>query len=80
MLENCIRIAVDPIFPPPNSSKINTKHKTIPEFVFENNKFELIFDEERDRPALSTLMSNADQLIIEIDEEYEQEDDKEDDD
>jgi hypothetical protein len=58
--------------------------------VFENNKFELIFDEERDRPALSTLMSNAgkflyplkkiDQLIIEIDEEYEQEDDKEDDD
>jgi hypothetical protein len=62
-LPKSLRIAVDPIFPPPNSSKINTKHKTIPEFVFENNKFELIFDEERDRPALSTLMSNAGKKI-----------------
>jgi len=78
MIENVIRVAVDPIFPPPNSSKINTKHKTIPQEVLENNKFELIFDEERDRPALSTLMQNADQLIIEIDEEYENEDDGDD--
>lgn len=79
MIENIIRIAVDPVFPPPNSSKINTKHKTIPENVLENNKFELIFDEERDRPALSTLMQNADQLIIEIDEEYDNEEDEVDD-
>ena len=74
MLENVLRIAVDPIFPPPNSSKINTKHKVIPEAIMENNKFELIFDEERDTKQLQNIMKNADQLIIEIDEEYEDED------
>ena len=40
MLENVLRIAVDPIFPPPTSSKINTKHKFIPEGILDNNKFE----------------------------------------
>ena len=39
MLENVMRIAVDPIFPPPNSSKINTKHKTIPEYRSPLTKF-----------------------------------------
>jgi len=37
------RIAIDPIFPPPFKS--NYVKKEIPDCLFENNKFELIFDE-----------------------------------
>lgn len=43
LVENVFKIAIDPIFPPPNYPK-NKKHM-IPENVFENNRFELIFDE-----------------------------------
>jgi hypothetical protein len=43
LVENVFKIAIDPIFPPPNYPK-NKKHM-IPENVFENNKFELFFDE-----------------------------------
>ena len=40
------RIALDPIFPPPEESKWPVyKKDSIVDNIFENNKFELIFDE-----------------------------------
>ena len=53
MIENAIkfllyknRIAVDPIYPPPENSKWSGgKSFNIDENLLENNKFELIFDE-----------------------------------
>ena len=45
-----IRIALDPIFPPPiNILKNLSKSDIIPENIYENNKFEIIFDEIHDR-------------------------------
>lgn len=41
------RIAVDPIFPPPMNFSSTYKYN-IPENALHYNKFELIFDEERD--------------------------------
>lgn len=47
MLENAFKIAVDPIFPPPDIEEIVgcNKKLVLTENLFENNKFELIFDE-----------------------------------
>ena len=42
-----IRIAVDPLFPPPYRS--NHIKKEIPENIFENNRFELIYDDIVDK-------------------------------
>ena len=43
------RIAIDPIFPPPDISQWNGgKKETIPEKFLENNRYELIFDELSD--------------------------------
>ena len=39
------RIAIDPIYMPPERSKWNGKISNLPDKIFENNKFELIFDE-----------------------------------
>ena len=64
MIENAIkyqhlrRIAVDPIFPPPELSKWNlNKSIYLPEKMLENNKFELIFDEIVDGNFLEELYS-----------------------
>ncbi len=43
LVENVMRVAIDPIFPPPNYPK--SKKHMIPENIYENNKFELCFDE-----------------------------------
>lgn len=53
LIENVFRIAVDPMFPPPNWSK--NKPKMIPDNLLENNKFELFFDELLDGPYLRSL-------------------------
>lgn len=53
LLENVFKIAVDPIFPPPNFPK-SRKH-LVPENIYESNKFELIFDEIVDSAKLSHL-------------------------
>jgi len=46
MLENVFRIAVDPLFMPPEIKDWPATHKAIiPDNIIENNKFELIFDE-----------------------------------
>ena len=66
MLENAIRIAVDPIFPPPEhfSQRKTVVHELCPE-----NKFSLIFDERIDGPELTEIFREKDNVIIEIDEE-----------
>lgn len=47
MLENALRIGLDPIFPPSDIVPHNYKY-TIAENAVLYNKFELIFDEDRD--------------------------------
>lgn len=51
MLENAFRIAVDPVFPPPSFT--NPKKLPANENYLETNKFEIIFDEIEDGPALN---------------------------
>ena len=65
-MENAFRIAVDPMFAAPEnfSQKKSMVHDICPE-----NKFELIFDEKIDGPALVEMMKEKDNIIIEIDEE-----------
>ena len=49
MIENAIRIGVDPIFPPsPMFCASMGKKSIIPDKILESNKFELIFDEVGD--------------------------------
>ena len=44
MIENALRISIDPLFPPPQNWPF-TKYSLIPDNIIESNKFELIFDE-----------------------------------
>eukprot|EP01017_Pseudomicrothorax_dubius_P009264 TRINITY_DN13114_c0_g2_i1.p1 TRINITY_DN13114_c0_g2~~TRINITY_DN13114_c0_g2_i1.p1 ORF type:complete len:1000 (+),score=219.17 TRINITY_DN13114_c0_g2_i1:100-3099(+) len=73
MLEDAFRIAIDPIFPPPLWSQ--SKKHLLPDNVFDNNKFELIFDEEESGPYLRNLLNLNNQPnmeeIYEIEEENE---------
>lgn len=66
MMENAFRIAVDPMFTAPEnfSQKKSMVHDICPD-----NRFELIFDEKVDGPALVEMMKEKDNIIIEIDEE-----------
>lgn len=59
MLENAFRIAIDPIFPPP--AWPHSKRHTIPDNFLDNNKFELIFDEEESGPYLRTILNTSNQ-------------------
>jgi hypothetical protein len=51
MIENAIKIAIDPLFPPPPWP--NSKKHTIPDCL--DNKFELIFNELTDGHELKNL-------------------------
>jgi hypothetical protein len=55
MLDNAFRLAVDPLFPPPdfNMAKKNMLHEIMP-----INKFELVFDEKMDGVELRELLKN----------------------
>ena len=71
MIENAIklfnnfRIAVDPIFPPPEISKWNlNKSIYLPEKIIEKNKFELIFDEIVDGNFLNQLYKDESIIFI----------------
>ena len=66
MLENAVRLAVDPIFPPPSGF---SQRKNIVSELCPENKFELIFDERIDGPELTEIFREKDNVIIEIDEE-----------
>ena len=51
MVETAFRIGLDTIFPPPDCVPHNYKY-IIAENAMHYNKFELIFDEERDGPQV----------------------------
>ena len=71
MVDNALRVAIDPLFPAPEQFA-NKKSVIIHEMVIEN-KFELVFDEEVDGPPLRELFRKAGSIIIELDEEDEEE-------
>ena len=49
MLENAFKIALDPIFPPPDVAWTNSKKHLIPtDNIALNNKFELVFDDREE--------------------------------
>lgn len=51
---NFLRIAIDPIFgfPPHPDWSLSAKKTFIPDSIMDNSKFELVFDELFDGPAL----------------------------
>ena len=72
-------MTIDQIYPPP-AWQMNKKN-VLPENLLENNKFELVFDEVEDGPALRNILS-ADKgatgdLILEIVAEEEDETEEE---
>lgn len=56
MLENALRIAVDPVFVPPVESLLGNKRYLLFDNAFESNKFEIVFDEITDGDRLKRLL------------------------
>jgi tubulin polyglutamylase TTLL1 len=54
LIENTLRIGLDTVFPPPDNFGNNFKYN-IPENSLHYNKYELIFDSDRDGPSLQAL-------------------------
>ena len=48
MIEHMLQIAVDPVFPPPTNKSVKNHYLTLPCNIMKNNRFRLIFDQERD--------------------------------
>jgi len=66
MVENALKIAVDPLFPPP---KDVPKTKTLPVDLFETNKFTLILNSSEDQEILAKLAKDTNlSNIVESDE------------
>lgn len=57
MLDNAVRIVVDPLFPPPDNYK---KNNQIPWDLCLENKFELVFDEKIDGTQLAVILKDSD--------------------
>lgn len=76
MVENALRLVVDPLYPPPENW---SQKKCVVNDVCPDNKFELVFDEKVDGPYLKDLMKEKNNIIsktllalyflVEIDEE-----------
>lgn len=77
MVENALRLSIDPLFPPPENW---SQKKCVVNDICPENKFELIFDEKIDGPTLTDLMKEKNNIIsknnlnnsshlVEIDEE-----------
>jgi len=68
MVENALRLTIDQMFPPPSWQL--SKKLSLPENLLENNKFELVFDEVEDGPALRNILQPdkgaTGDLILEI--------------
>lgn len=60
MLENALKLAVDPMYPPPDNY---SQKKAFVGDVCPETKFELIFDEAIDGPVLDNLMQNKENVI-----------------
>lgn len=69
MVENAIKIAIDPIFPPPPVP--NSKKHQIPDAI--DNKFELVFNERDDAAELKNLPIDDNMHGIIEEEEMEEE-------
>lgn len=63
MVENALRIVVDPLFPPAENW---SQKKCVVNDVCPDNKFELIFDEKIDGPYLTELMKEKNNIISKI--------------
>ena len=73
LIENVLKIAIDPLFPPP---KEYPKTKTVPSEIFETNKFTLIFNSSEEKETLAFLTKDTNlSNIIESDDEDENYDD-----
>lgn len=71
MIENALRLAIDPLFPPPEWPF--SRWHNLPD-VNDQNKFELVFNEKTDSKDLKNLpYHNEDALIGIIHEEDEEE-------
>jgi len=69
MIENAVKIAVDPVFPPPPIP--NSKKSNIPDSL--DNKFELVWNERDDAPELKNLPIDDNMHGIIEEEEMEEE-------
>lgn len=69
MLENAIKIAVDPLFPPPPIP--NSKRHQIPDAM--DNRFELVFNERDDAAELKNLPIDDNMHGIILEEELDEE-------
>jgi hypothetical protein len=58
MLEQTLRLALDPIFPPP-AHYPNSQKYLCPDNPIERLQYELIFDEARDGQELEKLFQNS---------------------
>ena len=73
MIENALKIAVDPLFPPPREFP---KTKTVSTEVFQTNKFTLIFNSSEEKETLAFLTKDTNlSNIIESDDEDDNYDD-----
>jgi hypothetical protein len=62
MVDNAFRIAVDPLFPPPEGFGI--KKGALGEFG--ENRFKLVFDERIDGPILWDVLKQQDKVISKV--------------
>ena len=69
MLEHALRIAVDTVFPPPGHYSATHKYH-IPENATHYNKFELLFDQDRDGPELDKLYKDS--RVLDSIDDYEE--------
>lgn len=60
MIDNSFRVAVDPVFLPPDNFSFKKAH--ISEIAYEN-KFTLVFDEKVDGPSLIELLKDKNKLM-----------------
>ena len=77
MLENALKIGMDPVFLPPEgfANKKAFIGDSCPE-----NRFTLVFDDRYDGPMLEKLFQAKRDIIMEMDEEFSDEEDVHDDD
>jgi len=66
MLENAIRLVVDPLFPAPEGW---SQKKQVVQEICPENKFHLVFDEKIDGPTLEPVFKTKENIIVEIDED-----------
>ena len=64
MLENSLRLAVDPIFPPPENF---SQRKQVVNELCPENKYDLVFNEKIDGPELRELFQENKNVILELD-------------